>query len=51
MSDEDRAYFQIRAEREIELAQVAAHEDAVRSHYLLAGYYLDLVHHEPSIDR
>lgn len=44
MSDEDRAYFQQRAEAEIALAQKAEHPDAARSHYLLAGYYLDLVH-------
>ena len=44
MSDEDRAYFQQRAEAEIALAQKANHPEAARSHYLLAGYYLDLVH-------
>lgn len=44
ITDDDRDYFQARAEAEIELAQRAEHPDAVRSHYLLAGYYLDLVH-------
>lgn len=44
MSDEDKAYFQQRAEAEIALAQKAEHPEAARSHYLLAGYYLDLVH-------
>jgi hypothetical protein len=44
VSDDDRTYYQERAEAEIELAQAADHEGAVRSHYLLAGYYLDRVH-------
>ena len=44
MSDDDRAYFQTRAEAEIALAQHAGHPGAVRAHFLLAGYYLDLVH-------
>ena len=46
MIDDDKAYFQVRAEEEIELAQAADHPDAVRSHYLLAAYYLDLVHNK-----
>lgn len=50
VSAEDKAYYQQRAEAEIELAQAAEHERAVRSHYLLAGYYLDLVHHDHVID-
>jgi hypothetical protein len=44
MSDDDKAYFQQRAEAEIALAQKAEHPEAARSHYLLAGHYLDLVH-------
>jgi hypothetical protein len=44
MSEDERTYFQNRAEAEIELAQRAQHPGAVRSHYLLAGFYLDLVH-------
>jgi hypothetical protein len=44
MSDDEKAYFQDRAEAEIELAQRAEHPGAVRSHYLLAGFYLDLIH-------
>jgi hypothetical protein len=39
-------YFQKRAEAELELAQCAEHMNAVRAHYTLAGYYLDLVHNE-----
>ena len=44
MSDDEKAYFQERAEAEIALAQRAHHPGAIRSHYLLAGLYLDLVH-------
>lgn len=50
LTDEDKAYFQQRAEAEIALAQAADHESAVRSHYLLAGYYLDLAHYERLMD-
>lgn len=49
-SESDRAYFQRRAEEELELAQKAQDERAVRSHYQLAAYYLDLVHHHGLID-
>jgi predicted alpha/beta hydrolase family esterase len=44
MAEQDRAYFYERAEAELALAQRASHPKAVRSHYLLAAYYLDLVH-------
>ena len=44
MSEDERSYFQLRAEEEIGAAQSAEHPDAARAHYLLAGYYLDLVH-------
>jgi len=44
MPDDERSYFQRRAEEEIEAAQSASHPEAVRAHYLLAGYYLDLAH-------
>ena len=40
----DKDYFERRAEAEIEAAQGASHAAAVRAHYELAGYYLDLVH-------
>jgi len=46
MSDNEKNYYQQRAEAEIALAQQAEHPDACRSHYLLAGYYLDIVHNE-----
>jgi hypothetical protein len=42
MTDKERAYFRARAEQEIAAAQTAGHPDAVRAHYQLAGYYLDL---------
>ena len=42
MSEEERAYFQQRAEMEIRAAQAAGHPQAARAHYVLAGYYLDL---------
>lgn len=44
----DRAYYEARAEEELEQAQNAGHPGAVRSHYLLAGLYLDRVYAEPS---
>ena len=49
-SERDRAYYQRRAEEELELAQKAQDERAVRSHYQLAAHYLDLVHHQRLID-
>lgn len=47
MSSHDLAYFQNRAEAELELAQRASHPKAVRAHYLLAELYLDKVHGRP----
>lgn len=44
MSIDERAYYQTRAEQEIQRAQKADHPEAVKAHYLLAGFYLDLVH-------
>lgn len=44
---EDVQYFHERAEQEITRAQNADHPAAVQAHYLLAGYYLDLVHNSP----
>ncbi|HWL74154.1 MAG TPA: hypothetical protein VNQ74_09795 [Burkholderiaceae bacterium] len=41
---EELKYYQQRAEREIELAQTATHENAVRAHYEMAALYLDRVH-------
>jgi hypothetical protein len=50
MADDEKDYYQQRAEAEIVLAQKAEHPDACRSHYLLAGYYLDIVHNEAPAD-
>jgi hypothetical protein len=47
MHDTDRDYFLRRAEAELELAQAAEHERAVRSHFLMAGVYLDRVYGHP----
>jgi len=49
MSDEDRLYYEERAEREIALAQAAGDEAAARAHALLAGYYLDLIHNRSGV--
>lgn len=46
MSPEDQAYYLERAEEELERAQRSDHPDAVKAHYLLAGFYLDLVYGE-----
>ena len=44
MSQEEREYFERRAEAELELAQAAAHDRVVQAHYELASAYLDRVH-------
>ncbi len=44
MTKEQVAYLEMRAEQEIEAAQASSDPRAVRAHYLLAGYYLDLIH-------
>jgi hypothetical protein len=44
MSGDDFAYFQRRAEDEIEAAQRASHSRAVQAHYSLASAYLDRIH-------
>jgi hypothetical protein len=44
----DVDYYEQRAEQEIALAQASAHPEAVRAHYLLAGFYLDMVHSSPA---
>jgi hypothetical protein len=46
MSEDDRDYFEQRAEREIALAQSADHSRVVQVHYELASAYLDRVHGE-----
>ncbi|MDF0488431.1 hypothetical protein PX554_09835 [Sphingomonas sp. H39-1-10] len=49
VENSDRAYFHRRAEQELSQAQRAADPAAVRAHYHLAGYYLDLVY-RPDIE-
>lgn len=44
MSQEEREYFERRAEAEIALAQRAEHRRAVQAHYELASAYLDRIH-------
>jgi len=44
--ENEREYLLARAEAELELAQRSEDEDAVRSHYELAGLYLDLVYND-----
>ena len=46
MSREELAYYERRAETEIELAQRALHARAVQAHYQMASAYLDLIHGE-----
>jgi hypothetical protein len=46
MSVDDRAYYEARAEAELELAQQSDHPAVVRAHYILAGTYLDIVYGE-----
>lgn len=48
MCDEDVEYYEARAEQELDWAQRAAHADAARAHFIIAGHYLDLVHNSPS---
>lgn len=49
MERRDRSYFQKRAEAERDAAQRADHPEAVQAHYLLAGFYLNLIHNDGSI--
>jgi hypothetical protein len=44
MSQDDRDYYERRAETEIALAQQASHKAAVQAHYELASAYLDRIH-------
>ena len=44
MSQEEREYYERRAEAELALAQAAAHRRVVQAHYELASAYLDRVH-------
>lgn len=40
----DQHYYYDRAEQELEMAQKASCPEAVKAHYMLAGFYLDRVH-------
>lgn len=44
MIGDEKDYYERRAEQEIEAAQHSSHPEACRAHYLLAGYYLDMIH-------
>lgn len=46
MANDERDYFEKRAEAEIELAQRATHASVVRAHYELASAYLEMIHGE-----
>ena len=48
MIADDLAYFERRAEMELELAQRASDTKAVQAHYELANAYLDRIHGEPA---
>lgn len=43
MFEDDKSYYQHRAEVELEIAQKAAAPEVVRAHHLLAKAYLDKV--------
>lgn len=44
MKTGDHAYYEARAEQEIAAARRSRDVRAVRAHYRLANYYLDLIH-------
>jgi hypothetical protein len=47
---DDSNYFYDRAETELELAQRATHQLAVRAHYIIANHYLDRCYGSPAED-
>ena len=49
MTTEERAYFEQRAEAEIEMAQRADHVRVVQAHYELANFYLERIHGETGV--
>ena len=49
--EDDQVYYRQRADQEIGMAQAAANEQAAHAHYLLAAYYLNLVHKEQAVER
>ena len=44
MISEDASYFQMRAEAEVELAQLSTDPRAAQAHYDLSAAYLELVY-------
>ena len=42
MINEDASYFRVRAETDVEMAQLATHPAAVQAHYDLSAAYLEL---------
>ncbi len=48
MCADDLVYFERRAEEELELDQRSSHPEAGKSHYVLAGLYLDRIYYRPS---
>ena len=49
MTPEELAYFEQRAEAEIEMAQRADHVRVVQAHYELANFYLERIHGETGV--
>ncbi|MDT9600082.1 hypothetical protein [Sphingosinicella rhizophila] len=41
MKDDARSYFRDRAETELQAGRSAAHPEAAKAHFLLAGFYFD----------
>ena len=50
MYDQERHYFERRAEDELAWAQRAEHPAAVKAHYELLGYYLNRLYPEGRSD-
>lgn len=44
MTEEEKAYFEYRAEVELKQASTSECPEAVRVHYILANHYLDRAH-------
>lgn len=45
---DDSQYYYRRAEAELKMAQRSDVPQAVKAHYMLAGYYLDYIHADES---
>ena len=48
---DDRTYFRSRAETELSLAKRAAGPEAIKAHYVLAGFYFDRAYRGSSAGR